>query len=741
MSRAITRIQSESQNAPAKFSAPAFRRLLRMMWLFRGKFVLGLVCIVVYAALHTVSIGAAFPIFKLMLEQEGLQGWVERSVASHRLGGDLAQPDTPTSTTVRLTGVSGSGPLADLGAKRFDTVGGPEGGPIIAFLHEVASAPAGATVRISLKPAAEHGGGASAQHATPLRDADLRHTMMLKAAALVPAGDTESKIAALKTILLGLVLVVIATNIFRYLGEVLLSATVLHAMLLLREQLYDRALQLPMTWFAAERSSDMVSRFVTDIQEIQRGLIAFVGKFLREPIAAVFLLVAAFFVDWRITLVLLVVGPLAVGGFYLIGRKVKKFNRRLLEGFGMMIDALTTSLQNIRTVKAYTAEAQEAMRLDYVDRSMFRQQLRLAKLQAITTPVMETVAVIAGSILTIWFAGRVLGGELSLAKFLTLGAMLSMMFDPIRKLSDVYVRVMRSTAGAERIFHIIDAPIERDFSSGHEAVGPLRESITFESVHFTYPGAETPALRDIDLTIRHGETVAMVGPNGCGKTTLVSLIPRFFDPGAGVVRYDGRDLRQADLTQLRRQISLVSQEAVVFGGTPLQNIAYGDANPDEARARDAARRARAIDFIEQIPGGFSAALGERGTTLSGGQRQRLAIARAIYRDAPMLIFDEATSQIDTESERHIQAALREFAKGRTVIVIAHRLSTIQFADRIVVMDAGRIVDSGTHAELLKRCTFYRNLCETQFLGEGSEKPAADDAAPVGAEAGADDGAP
>jgi ABC-type multidrug transport system fused ATPase/permease subunit len=730
MSRAITRIQSESQTEPAKFSVPAFQRLLRMLWLFRGKFILGLVCIVVYAALHTVSIGAAFPIFKLILEKEGLQGWVDRTVASHRLGAEL--PPVGAAASERLLDVSREGPVAELGAQRLDMLSDADGRPLADVLREIAHAPEGAAARITLKPAEENVGSPTGTYTVALRDTDWKHEAMLRAAGLMPAAatDAEAKIAALKAILIGLVLVVIATNVFRYLGEVLLSATVLHAMLLLREQLYDRALQLPMTWYAAERSSDVVSRFVTDIQEIQRGLIAFVGKFLREPIAAAFLLVAAFFVDWRITLVLLIVGPLAVGAFYLIGRKVKKFNRRLLEGFGMMIDALTTSLQNIRTVKAYTAEAQEAMRLDYVDRSMFRQQLRLAKLQAVTTPMMETVAVIGGSILTVWFAGRVIGGELSLAKFLTLGAMLSMMFDPIRKLSDVYVRVMRSTAGAERIFQIIDAPIERDFSSGHDPVGPLREAITFESVSFTYPKAEAPALIDVNLTIRKGETVALVGPNGCGKTTLVSLLLRFFDPPKGSVRYDGLELRQADLQQLRRQISLVSQEAVVFGGTPLQNIAYGDEQPDEARARDAARRARATDFIENIPGGFAAALGERGTTLSGGQRQRLAIARAIYRNAPVLIFDEATSQIDTESERHIQAALREFAQGRTTIVIAHRLSTIQFADRIVVMDAGRIIDAGSHAELLKRCTFYRNLCETQLLGEDRSERAA--ARPEGA---------
>jgi ABC-type multidrug transport system fused ATPase/permease subunit len=540
---------------------------------------------------------------------------------------------------------------------------------------------------------------------------------LLWAASWLPAGGNQQRIETLKLLLLGLVLVVVAANVCRYFGEVFIARAVLRGLMDLRAMLYDRTLQMPMAFFAAEKTADLVTKFVQDIQEIQRGMMAFLGKFIREPLRGIFLLAIAFRLDWRITVVMVVVGPLTIAVFWAVGRKVKKANHRLLRGYGEMIGALTASLQNIRVVKAYTAEQIEGERLEKVDRRMFKQQLRLQQLQAFTTPMMETVAVIGGSMVTVWLAGRVLGGEISLSKFLTLGACLSMLFDPLRKLSDVYVRIVRSSAGADRIFAVLDATLEAEDAHATKVLGPLSGGIEYRNVRFTYPGGAKPAIDGVTLRIAEGETVALVGPNGSGKTTLAGMIPRFFDPDFGEVRFDDTNLREASLKSLRDQISLVTQDAVVFAGTPIENIGYGDARPDAERARDAARRAHADEFIEALPAGYDEILGERGTTLSGGQRQRLAIARAIYRDAPILIFDEATSQIDSESELKIQGALKSFAKGRTTVIIAHRLSTIQFADRIVVMDQGAVADSGTHAELFARCPLYRTLCETQFVNE------------------------
>jgi subfamily B ATP-binding cassette protein MsbA len=348
---------------------------------------------------------------------------------------------------------------------------------------------------------------------------------------------------------------------------------------------------------------------------------------------------------------------------------------------------------------------------------MFRQQLKLARLDAFLSPMMECVGVVLGSVLTIWLANLVMHHTLSLAKFGTLGFALAVLFDPLRKMTDVYVRIQRATAGSERIFQVIDSQPEPQAVPGQPEVGPLRRSIEFIDVTFTYPAAIQPALRLVNLTIQQGETLALVGPNGCGKTTLASMLPRLFTPDSGKILYDGVDLQSVTLPSLRKQMSVVTQEAVIFGGTPIENIAYGAAEIDRSRVEDAGRRAFADEFIRNLPGGYEAILGERGTTLSGGQRQRLAIARAIYRDAPILIFDEATSQIDSESELKIQTALREFSRDRTTIIIAHRLSTIQFADRIVVMEAGEVADSGSHRQLFDRSVLYRTLCETQILVE------------------------
>ncbi len=717
MNHTVSSIGAQANTQPARFRAKHFRRMVALACRRRALLAVGLLATVVFACLHTVSIGAAFPVFKILLEDEGLRGWSNRTVAGQRLGLVLATPSE--AETLLVTKVGAETPAAEAGLRAGDRIQDGSARSIQRLLHDLAHVDVGTAVPIRVTAAGE--GNAPKVIQSHPDELDRSMWWLRWATSFVGDQAETDRMHVLKYLLVGLVLIVVLANIFRYIGEVFIAKAVLEAMMRLRGELYERTLHLPLSFFAGQATADLVGRFVQDIQEIQRGMLTLLSKFIREPLRAVFVLGLAFALDWRMTMTLLLVAPLTGLLFWRVGLRVKRSNRRLLQAYGEMIGTLTASLHNLRVVKAYTAEDRERERLRGVDVRVMNQQLRLAKLQAFVSPAMETVVVFVGSLLTVWLASRVLEHQMKISTFATLGIALTMVFDPLRKLTDVYVRVQRSTAGAERIFQVLDHPIESEDHPRHTDVGPLQNAIEFVNATYTYPGADAAALTGVNLAIRKGETVAFVGPNGCGKTTLVSMLPGLLVPDDGMVLYDGIDLRDATLKSLREQFGLVTQDAVVFAGTPAENIAYGQTHIDESAVRNAAKHASADEFIENIPGGFGAALAERGTSLSGGQRQRLAIARAIFRAAPILIFDEATSQVDSESELKIREAVQEFSQGRTTIIIAHRLSTIQFADRIVVMDAGRIIDSGTRNELFERCTLFRTLCETQFDGGASSE--------------------
>jgi subfamily B ATP-binding cassette protein MsbA len=329
--------------------------------------------------------------------------------------------------------------------------------------------------------------------------------------------------------------------------------------------------------------------------------------------------------------------------------------------------------------------------------------------------MLEVIAVLAMMGVATWLGAEVVHDRIEPDEFFSLLFVLGMMFQPLRSVGDLYGRVQRSAAGAQRIFSVLDAPPEEEVLDGAVDLPPLRESIEFRGVTFTYPNTTVPALNHVNLSVARGEVVAIVGRNGSGKTTLMNLLLRFYDPQEGEILLDGRDIRRATLRSLRKQFSLVTQDAVVFAASMADNITYGARDAAETDVVAAARRAYADEFIRAMPNGYATISGDRGMTLSGGQRQRLSIARAIFRDAPILIFDEATSQIDAESEAKIQTVLKDVATDRTTFVIAHRLSTIRVADRIVLLDEGQVVDTGTHEELLKRCPLYGVLCRTQLV--------------------------
>ncbi|UCG33774.1 MAG: ABC transporter ATP-binding protein, partial [Phycisphaerales bacterium] len=466
-----------------------------------------------------------------------------------------------------------------------------------------------------------------------------------------------------------------------------------------------------------ENISDKMSRVIQDTQEIYRGYVALFGKILREPLKAVGVFAVALWVDWRLTLAVVIGAP--IGAWILIefGRRIRKATLKMLQGLGQVLGSLAATLGGMRVVRAYGREGYERRRMWRIERRMYRQHKKIGRIDAMTGPVLETLAMILGMGGIFWLAHQTIGGKMRPEAFFQMAVCLGAMFDPIRKISAVFTRLQKADAAAARIFELIDMPAEQPGGIDRPSPASFSECLEFRGVTFRYPGAERPALCDINLTIRKGQRVAVVGPNGSGKTTLVGLLLRFFEPDEGRILIDGQDIRDVRLRGLRDQFSLVTQDAIVFATTIKENIGYGHRDATEQQILDAAGRAYADEFIRRLPQGYDTLVGESGATLSGGERQRLCLARAILRDAPIFIFDEATSQVDVDSERKIREAMTEFMSGRTSLVIAHRIVTIANADQIIVLDRGRIIDAGDHESLLARCDLYRTLFYSHLHGQ------------------------
>ncbi len=701
----------------ARFNWQAFVRMARTLLPHRKLLIVGVVMSIFYAAFHSVSILGALPILKLLLEEEGLHGWVDRTTAGMRIGALVVveQQDDPDNPIALVVARVDSGSLAAevglSGGDRIVSINGERATPRV-LMQSIANADTAADLSLKARDA-----GDEAVIQGTIRPAPLPWEWRLgrQMVGLLPDGQSPAdRMSALTLVLSAVVALVILANASRFVSEYALGRGVMRAMMDLRRSLYEKVLRLPMSRFSRD-TGDLVSRFIQDVQDVQRGMMSLFGKSIREPLKGIFLLATALFLDWRITITMLIVTPLAVLFFWWVGSKIKKANRKLLRGYGDMVGQLSETMSAISVVKAYTTENTERKRLWQLDRRMFRQQLKLVRLDAAMSPTLEVLGVVVISAAALWLGSRVIELEMDPAKFGTLVVLLGMMTDPIRKLADAYTKVLRSSAGADRLFEILDAEDETQVVQGRVNVDNVATDIRFAGITFTYPGMDTPALQDINLTVARGETIALVGRNGSGKSTLVNLLPRFYDPQYGCVTVDGQDIREVNLKSLRKLIGLVTQETILFPISLADNISYGSRNGSRERVIDAAKRAYADEFIRDKPQGYDTVAGDMGRTLSGGQRQRIAIARAILRDAPILIFDEATSQIDSESEKKIQAAVHEFAKDRTTFIIAHRMSTIRDADRIVVMDAGRIIDIGPHDELIGRCKLYRGLCETQLV--------------------------
>ena len=532
-------------------------------------------------------------------------------------------------------------------------------------------------------------------------------TLLEQVAVIFPTADTPG---ARTTSLLILIGVLLGVNLLGNVCRVFAQYFVLYAsnrvVMDLRRHMYRKALHVPMDAITGD-VSNRVAQFLSDVREVFLGIGTLFGKFAREPFKATCVLIVALWLDARLTLVIIAISPIAVGTLWYFGRKIRKATRRLLEGYGLMLGGLEETLQGIDVVKGYAREGHERKRMWHLERRMMKQQLRLAWIEALASPLMEIVGVWAASAAIVWLARQTFSGEITPSHFMTMVILLAAMLDPIRKIANVYNMVQRSGAAASRVFEFLDQPDERSSPHAQPLAAKGPRAVRFESLTFCYtPTQKPPALDDVTLDVQPGECIAIVGPNGSGKSTLIKTLPRLLDAQEGRTLIDGLDVRDVTLGSLRRQIAVVSQRPVIFARSVRDNIAYGmeEATPEQVRA--AAQKAYAAEFIEQWPQKYETILGEFGTSVSGGQRQRIAIARAFLKPASILIFDEATSEIDADSEQKIHAALAELRQGKTTFLIAHRHTVMEMADRLVVMDAGRIIDAGTQEELLERCPLF-----------------------------------
>lgn len=523
----------------------------------------------------------------------------------------------------------------------------------------------------------------------------------------------EGKLTALAYVCIGAVLFTVLKNLFLYLSLYILNPLRSSILRQLRNELFTKTLSLPIGFFTEERKGDLVSRMTNDMSEVEYSIVSVLEVFIREPLTILFFLTAMIIISPQLTVFLVLFLPVA--GFIIgrISKSLKKTSTLAQEQQGQMVGIIDETISGMRVVKAFNAEGHQHLRFMQLNNLLFRTRNKIAAKRELASPMSETMGVLVVSII-LFYGGRLIllqTGPFSGAWFFTYVALFTQIINPFKNLSSAFYNVQKGIAGLERIEHILKAENTVKELPDARPVKEFEHSIELKNVHFAY--GDKKILNGINLTIPKGKMIALVGASGAGKSTLVDLIPRFHDVTSGEILIDGVNLKELKLYDLRRLMGVVSQEPILFNDTLYNNITLGTGGATQDRVEDAARIAHAHNFITQKAEGYQTIVGDRGTKLSGGERQRITIARAVLKNPPILILDEATSSLDTESERTVQDAINKLMQNRTCIVIAHRLSTVQHADEIIVLEKGNIAERGTHAELLGRNGLYKKLVDLQ----------------------------
>jgi ABC-type multidrug transport system fused ATPase/permease subunit len=744
---------SRSEPRKKEKGAAHFWRACRFLYPYRGMVLISILCALFVSVTNTAGLSTMAPIMQVLVKGDTIATWADREITQRRLGVKFSAD----SDELLIVKVEHKSAAEQAGLHPQDILQTPP---------QNTRAAAGVLVTELSDPALT-------QKTVQTRTGIVNLSLPAMPGYLIAGRNFAAKfpthpVKAIAAVFGIIAVLALLASVAAYFQEYLSDKAAVLSVNNIRRRLYDRVLHVPLGHFNLRGTSDVTSRLTSDAQNLAEGYKTVLGQSIQEPMKAAMAFGFALVISWQLTLFIVLFAPLMLAIIKKFGKKMRRASKKAMISSAGMLGQIEGSLTGIRVVKGANAERFERRRYSRIMDRLISEQLRMSRIDSVSEPIIGTLTLfVVGSVVLVASWMVLIQKSLEVVPFFVLMACLASIGDSLRRVSKVNNVLQRSNAAAARIFEVMDLPIEKKGwhagSTGHKPVAPslngqngkpastngkhvpaasnghlsadhrprikldtLQRSVRFEDITFAYPGATSPAITDVSLTIPKGKCVAIVGRNGSGKTTLLALLPRFYDPQKGRILIDDIDVRDITLKSLRDQISIVTQDSVIFPGTVIENIAYGhplaaspgDSAPGKelrAEVMEAARRAYAHDFIMEKPMGYETLLGGLGAQLSGGQKQRICIARAILRKSPILVLDEATSQVDAESESLIQKAIDSLMHERTTFVIAHRFSTILSADEIIVMDRGQIVGQGRHEELLQSCETYQQLYERQLI--------------------------